>query len=211
MTNYFGYAFTSYAGNLGYFPQYPREFDYPKGSSQWQTIQGQTNGTIYYYSNTKIADITDGTSNTMLWGEHAHGLLSQADRMCYFWWISGIRQPQGKSGTGRTGGLRCRVSILRCRLQQHAPGRGELHLLRRIGEIHQGLDRPVAAHPGFGPFVNPCGSDSTERGLPESQPKLDTQSRHQGRRLPGPLLPKPGRGHQRRLVLIGPSIELRAR
>ena len=89
MTNYFGYAFTSYAGNLGYFPQYPREFNYPKGSPQWQTIQGQTNGTIYYYSNTKIADITDGTSNTMLWGEHAHGYLSQADRMCYFWWISG--------------------------------------------------------------------------------------------------------------------------
>ena len=40
MNNYFGYAFTSYAGNLGYFPQYPREFNYPKGSSQWQTIHG---------------------------------------------------------------------------------------------------------------------------------------------------------------------------
>jgi prepilin-type N-terminal cleavage/methylation domain-containing protein/prepilin-type processing-associated H-X9-DG protein len=89
MNNYFGYAFTNYAGNLGYFPQYPRELDYPKGSSQWQTIQNQTNGTIYFYSNTKFADITDGTSNTMLWGEHAHGWMSQADRMCYFWWVSG--------------------------------------------------------------------------------------------------------------------------
>ena len=69
--------------------QYPREFDYPKGSAPWQTIQNQTNGTIYYYSNTKIADITDGISNTMLWGEHAHGWMSQADRMCYCWWISG--------------------------------------------------------------------------------------------------------------------------
>jgi prepilin-type N-terminal cleavage/methylation domain-containing protein/prepilin-type processing-associated H-X9-DG protein len=89
MNNYFGYAFTSYMGNLGYFPQYPREFQYPKGSPQWQTIVNQTNGTIYFYSNVKIADITDGTSNTMLWAERAHGFLSQADRMCYGWWISG--------------------------------------------------------------------------------------------------------------------------
>jgi prepilin-type processing-associated H-X9-DG protein len=89
MTNRVGYAFTSYGGNMGYFPQYPREFNYPKGSPQWQTIQSQTNGIIYYYSNVKIADITDGTSNTMLWGERAHGFLSEADRNCYFWWISG--------------------------------------------------------------------------------------------------------------------------
>lgn len=39
MSNRVGYAFTSDAGNPGYFPQYPREFDYPRGSSQWQTIQ----------------------------------------------------------------------------------------------------------------------------------------------------------------------------
>jgi prepilin-type N-terminal cleavage/methylation domain-containing protein/prepilin-type processing-associated H-X9-DG protein len=89
MNNYFGYAFTSYTGNLGYFPQYPREFAYPYGSPAWQAIISQTNGTIFFYSSVKIADITDGTSNTMLWGERAHGFLSQADRMCYGWWISG--------------------------------------------------------------------------------------------------------------------------
>ncbi|MFO0887829.1 MAG: DUF1559 domain-containing protein [Isosphaeraceae bacterium] len=83
------FAFTSYASCLGYFPSYPRESTYPKGSPEYSAIQAQTNGCIYYNSSTKIADISDGTSNTLIFGEHAHGFLSESDKTNQFWWISG--------------------------------------------------------------------------------------------------------------------------
>jgi prepilin-type N-terminal cleavage/methylation domain-containing protein/prepilin-type processing-associated H-X9-DG protein len=85
----YSFAFSSYASCLGYFPSYPDEVAYPHGSPEWQAIQAQTNGVIYYNSSTKIAEITDGTSQTMMFGEHAHGFLSEADRTYQFWWISG--------------------------------------------------------------------------------------------------------------------------
>jgi len=87
--NPYPFAFSSYASCLGYYPSYPRELNYPHGSPEWQAIQSQTNGVIYYNSSTKIADITDGTSQTMMFGEHAHGFLSEDDKTNQFWWISG--------------------------------------------------------------------------------------------------------------------------
>ena len=40
-----------------------------------------------------IASITDGTSNSIAFGEHAHGLLSSTDKENSFnkwnWWVSG--------------------------------------------------------------------------------------------------------------------------
>jgi len=83
------FAFSSYASCLGYFPSYPREVLYPHGSPEWSAIQAQTNGCIYYNSSTEIADIIDGTSNTMVFGEHAHAFLSEDDKTNQFWWISG--------------------------------------------------------------------------------------------------------------------------
>ena len=83
------FAFTSYASCLGYFPSYPRESTYPKGSAEFSAIQSQTNGVIYYESATTIAGISDGTSNTMVIGEHAHAFLSDSDKTNQFWWISG--------------------------------------------------------------------------------------------------------------------------
>jgi prepilin-type N-terminal cleavage/methylation domain-containing protein/prepilin-type processing-associated H-X9-DG protein len=45
-------------------------------------------------SSVKVAEVTDGTSNTMLWGEHAHGLLAKNDYdpgtfFDWGWWNSG--------------------------------------------------------------------------------------------------------------------------
>ena len=40
-------------------------------------------GTIYAYSCTKIASITDGTSNTMLFSERPYGLLESDPAMAY--------------------------------------------------------------------------------------------------------------------------------
>ena len=83
------FAFTSYASSLGYFPQYPREVLYPHGSAEWSAIMAQTNGVMYYNSTTTIAGITDGTSNTLVMGEHAQAFQSDNDKLNAWWWISG--------------------------------------------------------------------------------------------------------------------------
>ncbi|WP_250847065.1 DUF1559 family PulG-like putative transporter [Aquisphaera insulae] len=47
------------------------------------------NGVIYAHSSTKLSEITDGTSNTMLYGEHLHGIFDAAGRAKYHAWNSG--------------------------------------------------------------------------------------------------------------------------
>ncbi|MGZ3471917.1 MAG: DUF1559 family PulG-like putative transporter, partial [Isosphaeraceae bacterium] len=61
-------AFTSYGGNAGTFT-----FGYSNLMST--TIIGFFNGVIYNDSSVKFSGITDGTSNTFLFGEHSKGLL----------------------------------------------------------------------------------------------------------------------------------------
>jgi len=51
--------------------------------------QQQNNGIIFVFSNISIAGITDGTSNTMLSSERAHGKFSPGDIYCWNWWTSG--------------------------------------------------------------------------------------------------------------------------
>jgi len=65
-------AFTSYAGNAGTFT-----FGYSNLMST--SILGYFNGVIYNDSSVKISGITDGTSNTFLFGEHSKGLLFKLD------------------------------------------------------------------------------------------------------------------------------------
>jgi prepilin-type processing-associated H-X9-DG protein len=97
--------YASYAGCTGTWFLSPR-YDVPS-ASVFQTAAQQQNGAILYigYANpeltpvgtitgysrntVRLAGVTDGTSNTIAYGEHAHGKTSQADQTCWNWWTSG--------------------------------------------------------------------------------------------------------------------------
>ncbi len=64
--------FTSYGANEGTFPG---TFQWAYGAAQFANY----NGTIYNDSAVKIAAITDGTSNTFLFGERAQTLMTRFD------------------------------------------------------------------------------------------------------------------------------------
>ena len=81
----FPQAYTSYAGNAGTWFRHSRS----------QAILDQSNGLFFrnegspgagisgstIWTAVRIADITDGTSNTIAHGEHAVGLLTDDDRI----------------------------------------------------------------------------------------------------------------------------------
>jgi prepilin-type N-terminal cleavage/methylation domain-containing protein/prepilin-type processing-associated H-X9-DG protein len=65
-------AFTSYAGNAGTFT-----FGYT--SLMPTVVRDNHNGVIFNDSTVKMADITDGSSNTFVFGEHCHSQLFKLD------------------------------------------------------------------------------------------------------------------------------------
>jgi prepilin-type processing-associated H-X9-DG protein len=71
--------FTSYAGSLGTFYQLSRD---PERLAQ-------QNGLLAHRIGVRLAEITDGTSNTILLGEHAHSRLQEPESSEWQWWSSG--------------------------------------------------------------------------------------------------------------------------
>jgi prepilin-type N-terminal cleavage/methylation domain-containing protein/prepilin-type processing-associated H-X9-DG protein len=97
--------YTSYAGCNGTWFLSPR-YDLPN-ASVFATAAAQQNGAILYigYASPELtpvgtiigynrrpvslAGVTDGTSNTIAFSEHAHGKYSAQDQICWNWWSSG--------------------------------------------------------------------------------------------------------------------------
>lgn len=78
--------FSSYAGCEGTWPIYVGPDDGPGVLTSWL---GTANGLIYTQAATRLSSITDGMSNTFLFGEHAHGIFGGEDAPWYFSWNSG--------------------------------------------------------------------------------------------------------------------------
>jgi prepilin-type N-terminal cleavage/methylation domain-containing protein/prepilin-type processing-associated H-X9-DG protein len=97
-------CYSSYGGNAGTWFQLPR-FSWP--AAEATAAFANENGVILYigYDNplvvmgvvytgltrpcVKLAAVTDGTSNTLMYSERAHGKLNATDQVCWNWWCSG--------------------------------------------------------------------------------------------------------------------------
>jgi prepilin-type N-terminal cleavage/methylation domain-containing protein/prepilin-type processing-associated H-X9-DG protein len=85
----FRMAYSSYAGVCG--PWFPNTWSIAGVGSRATHGQIKANelGIFGVCSNTRISSITDGTSNTMIFGEHGHGLIAAASQPLWQWWDSG--------------------------------------------------------------------------------------------------------------------------
>jgi prepilin-type N-terminal cleavage/methylation domain-containing protein/prepilin-type processing-associated H-X9-DG protein len=86
-------AFTSYAGCTGTW--WPEMLAYCGGTTfpatldscpAYGPIMNSLNGIFVYNRPTKLSMITDGTSNTILYGERANGRFTPNDSKCFDWW-----------------------------------------------------------------------------------------------------------------------------
>lgn len=75
-------SYSSYAGCTGVF--YHLDWNNPTRVSR---LTVQDNGVFYVNSVTRIAGLTDGTSNTLLMGERGHALLADDSRRDWHWWF----------------------------------------------------------------------------------------------------------------------------
>jgi prepilin-type N-terminal cleavage/methylation domain-containing protein/prepilin-type processing-associated H-X9-DG protein len=55
----------------------------------FQALLSQADGVIFYYSSVPLAGVTDGTSHTILFGEHAYGKNPTVELPDWGWWFSG--------------------------------------------------------------------------------------------------------------------------
>ncbi len=146
-SNYLAH-YSSYSGNQGTFFS-----NYYLGSSAGTALQTQQNGTIVLDQAVTLASITDGTSNTFIYGEKAHGYFAVWDttyQYCDTVWISPLYfdtlfttfYPPNvpTSSAARTDCFR--GFLLLCyRCDKLPRGRREFRVLRRLGALHQELNQ----------------------------------------------------------------------
>jgi prepilin-type N-terminal cleavage/methylation domain-containing protein/prepilin-type processing-associated H-X9-DG protein len=77
--------FTSYVGCTGtWFPEILQHYD------NQAAVKQEINGVFIYDNANSLASIRDGTSQTILFGETAHGLLSADDQANWHWWADAV-------------------------------------------------------------------------------------------------------------------------
>ncbi len=86
--------FSSYCGNFG--TSYPDSYEYggytnPNAASM-QAVYAGINGVFTYNKGFGIPSITDGTSNTFFFAEHANGKLPASQQNYYCQWADGARE-----------------------------------------------------------------------------------------------------------------------
>jgi prepilin-type N-terminal cleavage/methylation domain-containing protein/prepilin-type processing-associated H-X9-DG protein len=90
-STHFGWpvGFCSYMASSGTWNS-PSVYRGPNCTLQsFPALLGQANGVMYYYSAVPLAEVTDGTSNTFLFGEHAYGKNPIVELPDWGWWFSG--------------------------------------------------------------------------------------------------------------------------
>jgi prepilin-type N-terminal cleavage/methylation domain-containing protein/prepilin-type processing-associated H-X9-DG protein len=82
-------AYSSYAGMCG--PWFSNTWSIAGNGARSTHSQIKSNqmGMFNVCSNTRIASVTDGTSNTIIFGEHGHGLIAPDQQPDWQWWDSG--------------------------------------------------------------------------------------------------------------------------
>jgi prepilin-type N-terminal cleavage/methylation domain-containing protein/prepilin-type processing-associated H-X9-DG protein len=84
-------AYCSYGGMVG--PWFVNTWSIPGIGSGARASYGQIKadqlGMFNVCSDVRLASVTDGTSNTMLFAEHAHGMLDASSQPYWNWWDSG--------------------------------------------------------------------------------------------------------------------------
>jgi prepilin-type N-terminal cleavage/methylation domain-containing protein/prepilin-type processing-associated H-X9-DG protein len=83
-TNGFNVFYTNYAAMAGIWNSWP-----VNGLSSIPQLAPNSFGIFYTGSATRIASITDGTSNTFLVAETAHGMIAPADQPWWHHWFAG--------------------------------------------------------------------------------------------------------------------------
>ena len=141
--------FTSYGGNAGTWYHHPGSYD-ATGVAQTPSLTAQDNGLFFTGSSVRLEDITDGTSNTFMFAERAHGLLAPGTAQDWHWWFDGVfrrhpvldgvpRQPAEEAAIELDDGF-ARQRLCRGSLQLPSRRRQFLHG-RRVGQVHQGDDQ----------------------------------------------------------------------
>ena len=193
--------FTSYGGNAGTW-----NLTVKTSNATYAARLASQFGTIFCQSSIPISGVTDGTSNTMQFGEHSHTVLrrtllppfataniySQAPGIHL--WNSGepmstqvqtfrMPNPQNSPCAGRGARQRHGLGPI-----ERSPRRRQLRFRRRLGPVHQGLDQLVAAR----------SQDDRRPGRRRRRSDRERLDLRYGDspRLPGPIDPGRRRGHQ---------------